>query len=58
MRVNTNKSMQLGRRVKGQFGTWHAVRKAARVENGVYVLKGDQKETVPEPARPPAPARA
>ena len=39
MRVNTAKSMQLARRVKGHFGTWQAVRQAARVEDGVYVLE-------------------
>lgn len=40
MRVNTAKSMQLARRVKGRFGTWQAVREASRVENGVYVVDG------------------
>ncbi|WP_201039023.1 hypothetical protein [Sphingobium yanoikuyae] len=49
MRLNTAKSMKLARRVKGQFGTWQAVRKAARVENGVYVIErggtADEKAT-------------
>ena len=40
MRVNTARSMQLARRVKGRFGTWQAVREASRVENGVYVVDG------------------
>jgi hypothetical protein len=39
MRLNTAKSMKLARRVKGQFGTWEAVRQAARVENGVYIIE-------------------
>lgn len=39
MRLNTAKSMKLARRVKGQFGTWQAVRNAARVENGVYIIE-------------------
>jgi hypothetical protein len=39
MRLNTAKSMKLARRVKGQFGTWQAVRQAARVENGVYIIE-------------------
>ena len=38
MRVNTTRSMQLARKVKGRFGTWQAVRQAARIEDGVYVL--------------------
>ena len=38
MRVNTPRSMQLARQVKGRFGTWQQVLEAARVENGVYVL--------------------
>lgn len=49
MRLNTAKSMKLARRVKGQFGTWQAVRKAARVENGVYIIErgsaADEKTT-------------
>lgn len=51
MRVNTTNSLKLARRVKGQFGTWQAVRQAARVENGVYVLKGgaDDKELKQQP---------
>lgn len=44
MRLNTAKSMKLARRVKGQYGTWQAVRKAARVENGVYIIERDAAE--------------
>lgn len=44
MRVNTTRSMQLARRVKGRFGTWQAVREASRVENGVYVVDGAAPE--------------
>lgn len=48
MRLNTAKSMKLARRVKGQFGTWQAVRKAARVENGVYIIeRGDAHDEKP-----------
>lgn len=48
MRLNTAKSMKLARRVKGQFGTWQAVRKAARVENGVYIIeRGDTHDEKP-----------
>lgn len=39
MRLNTTRSLQLARQVKGRFGTWQQVREAARVENGVYVLE-------------------
>ena len=39
MRLNTTRSMELARRVKGRFGTWQAVRQASRVEDGVYVLE-------------------
>ncbi len=39
MRLNTTKSLKLARHVKGRFGTWNDVRRAARVEDGVYVLE-------------------
>lgn len=48
MRLNTTRSIQLARHVKGRFGTWQQVREAARLENGVYVL--DDRAASPDPA--------
>lgn len=52
MRVNTTTSMQLARRIKGKFGTWQAVREAARLEDGVYVLPGRAEDNEPFLAQP------
>lgn len=55
MRLNTAKSMKLARRVKSRFGTWQAVREAAHVKNGVYVVgsTGSREERAPhEVTRP------
>lgn len=39
MRLNTNRSMKLARRVKQRYGTWQAVREASRVQNGIFVIE-------------------
>jgi hypothetical protein len=54
MRLNTTKSMKLARRVKGRYGTWHAVRQASRREDGVYVVEArrDAPERENEEAKP------
>lgn len=57
MRVNTSRSMQLARQVKGRFGTWQQVREAARVENGVYVVDGRSASPLPDAPRTPTIAR-
>lgn len=39
MRVNTTKSLRLASRVKRRYGSWHAVKAASRLENGIYVIE-------------------
>lgn len=41
MQVNTRKGLEAGRSLHTKFGSWSNVRKAAKFENGVYVLKKD-----------------
>jgi hypothetical protein len=51
MRVNTEQSIKLGERIYEEYGSWENARKAARLQNGVYVLparpKDDQQDTLP-----------
>lgn len=55
MRVNTSRSMQLARQVKGRFGTWQQVREGASVSNGVYVVDGRNRPSAADaPRNPPA----
>lgn len=41
MRINTDKSIKLGERIYDKFGSWDAVRKAADVKDGAYVVRPD-----------------
>jgi hypothetical protein len=51
MRVNTEQSIKLGERIYEEFGSWEKARKAARLQDGVYVLparrKDDHQDTPP-----------
>ncbi|MFC3696000.1 hypothetical protein ACFOOJ_00925 [Sphingobium xenophagum] len=55
MRVNTAKSMKLARYVKAKYGTWQAMRRAARLENGIFIIDrgaaGDEEAKAPHPAK-------
>lgn len=44
MRVNTTKSLRLAARVKQRYGSWQAVKDAARLENGIYIIERAPKE--------------
>lgn len=55
MRVNTERSIKLGERIHGRFGSWEAARKAARLRDGAYVVPasdeyGVDKKQAPTPA--------
>jgi hypothetical protein len=39
MRVNTAKSIALGKRIHNEFGSWAKAREAAEFQDGVYVLR-------------------
>lgn len=39
MRVNTAKSIALGKRIHEEFGSWEKAREAADYRDGVYVLR-------------------
>lgn len=41
MRVNTVRSLELGRKIYERYGSWEAVRKAARLRDGVYELPAE-----------------
>lgn len=39
MRINSEKSLALGKRLHEEFGSWEKVREAADYLDGVYVLR-------------------
>jgi hypothetical protein len=55
MRVNTDKSMKLARYVKAKYGTWQAMRRAARLEKGIFIIDrgaaGGEEAKAPHPAK-------
>lgn len=52
MRVNTTRSMEVGRIVKERFGTWQEVRRAAKRVRGVYVIETMPNAKVIEERKP------
>ncbi len=41
MRVNTARSLELGRRIYERYGSWEAVFKAARLRDGIYEVPAE-----------------
>jgi hypothetical protein len=48
MRINTEESIKLGEMLHERFGSWEAVRRAAELKDGVYVVPADDHPQSPE----------
>jgi len=49
MRINSQKSIELGQQVYDEYGSWAAVLKAAKRRDGIYVLPPSHNRKAPAP---------